>query len=159
MRRRHLLEIIPPVVAVLALASGAWAYLKTTGSGSGSGGVNITVQPVTIAAASGNSQALLPTGAASGDVKATISNPNSSPVHIASLSLDTSQGSGGFSANAAGCALSFATQSNGAAGWTIPASGRAGNPLTIDLTASLTMGTNAANACQNQAFTVYLKTP
>jgi hypothetical protein len=146
-------------ILALALAGSASAYLKATGSGTGGGGVSVTLQPVTVTAASPNSQLLLPTGVPSGDLKATITNPNSSPVHIASLSLDTSQGSSGFSANAAGCALSFATQSNGGAGWTIPASGRAGNPLTIDLTASLTMGTNAANGCQSQTFTVYLKTP
>jgi hypothetical protein len=159
MRKRRLLEIIPPVVAVLALASSAWAYLKTTGSGSGSGGTNITVAPVTIAAASGNSQALLPTGAASGDVKASITNPNSFSVHIGSLSLDTSQGSSGFSANAAGCALSFTTQTNGGNGWTIPTSGKSGNPLSIDLTSSVTMGTSAASSCQGRIFTVYLRTP
>jgi hypothetical protein len=159
MGKRHVRKLIVPIVCVLALPSGAWAYLTATGSGSGSGGVNVTVQPVQVAAASPSSQSLLPTGVASGDVKATIANPNSSPVHIGSLSLDTSQGSSGFSANAVGCALSFTTQSNGGNGWTIPASGQPGNPLPIDLTSSLTMGTSAANSCQNQTFTVYLKAP
>jgi len=157
--KRRLRKLIVPVVFVLALASGASAFLTATGSGSGSGGVNVTVQPVQIAAASPNSQSLLPTGVASGDVKATIANPNGFPVHIASLSLDTGQGSSGFSANAVSCALSFATQSNGGNGWTIPASGQAGNPLTVELTSSLTMGTGAANSCQSQTFTVYVKTP
>jgi hypothetical protein len=156
-------RLIAPIAAMLTLALGlalgASAYLTATGSGSGGGGVNVTVQPVQVAAASPNTQSLLPTGVASGDVKATIANPNSFPVHIASLSLDTGQGSSGFSANAVSCALSFATQSNGGNGWTIPASGQSGNPLTIDLTSSLTMGTSAANSCQGVTFTVYLKTP
>jgi hypothetical protein len=153
------MKLIVAVVFVLALAGSASGYLTASGSGAGGGSVNVTAQPVQIAAASGNTQSLLPTGVASGDVKATIANPNSFPVHVGSLSLDTSQGSSGFSANAAGCALSFTAQSNGGKGWTIPASGQAGNPLTIDLASSLTMGTGAANSCQGLTFTVYLKNP
>ena len=148
-------------VALLSalVAASAWGYLTATASGSGSGGVSVTLQPVTIAAATGNTQALLPDGVANGDLKATISNPNASPVHISSLSLDTSQGSSGFSANGASCALGFTTQTNGGSGWTIPASGKSGNPLTIELQSSVTMGTTAANGCQAQTFTVYLKNP
>lgn len=155
MRRRRLTQLVLLLVALLALAAGAGAYLASTGSGSGTGGANVSLAPVTIAAASGDSQALLPTGTPSGDVKATITNPNSSSVHIGSLSLDASQGVGGFSANAASCALSFARQTNGAGGWTIPAAGQ----ITVDLTNSLTMATSAANSCQNQTFSVYLTTP
>jgi hypothetical protein len=159
MGKHRVRKLVLTIGAVLALPSGAFAYLTATGSGSGSGGVSVTVQPVQVTAASPNSQSLLPTGVASGDVKATIANPNSSPVHIGSLSLDTGQGSSGFSVNAVSCALSFTTQDNGGNGWTIPASGQAGNPLTIDLTSSLTMGTSAANSCQGLTFTVYLTTP
>ena len=90
---------------------------------------------------------------ATGDLRATITNPNPSRVRIGQLQLDTSQGTGGFSANAANCALSFASQNNGGNGWTIAGSGT----LTIDLQSSLTMGTSAASSCQNQTFTVYLK--
>jgi hypothetical protein len=140
-------------LVALVLASGAYAYLTSTGSGSAEGTVNVSLQPVSIAATTGNAQSLLPTGTATGDLRATITNPNSSRVHISQLVLDTSQGMGGFSANAANCALSFAPQSNGGSGWTIAAAGT----LTIDLQSSLTMGTSAPNSCQNQTFTVYLK--
>jgi hypothetical protein len=75
-------------------------------------------------------------------------------VHINSLAIDTSQGSSGFSANAASCALSFATQTNGGNGWTIAPNS---STLAIDLTSSVTMGTSAASGCQGQTFTVYLK--
>lgn len=157
--RGRLTRLLLTAGLVLAVAGSASAYLDAAGSGAGAGTVSASVQPVEVNAASPNSEALLPTGMASGDVKATIANPNSSPVHISSLSLDTSQGSSGFSTNAGSCALSFTTQTNGGEGWTIPASGQPGDPLTIDLEGSLTMGTSAANACQSQTFTVYLKTP
>ena len=57
----------------------------------------------------------------------------------------------------AGCgvaALSFTTQTNGGAGWTVPGSGR---PSSITLTNALSMATGAANACQGATFTVYLQ--
>jgi hypothetical protein len=100
-----------------------------------------------------DSQSLLPTGAATGDVAITLVNSNSARVHITSLALDTSQGSAGFSANAASCALSFVAQTNGGSGWTVPANGT----LAVDLTSSVTMGTSAPGSCQGQSFTVYLK--
>ena len=153
MNRRRLRTIGLSALVTLVVAAGAWAYLASTGSGSGSGTVSTTIQPVSIAATSGNTQSLVPTGTATGDVRATITNPNSSSVHISQLLLDTSQGTAGFSANAANCALSFGSQTNGGSGWTIAAS----STLTIDLQSSLTMGTSAANSCQNQTFTVYLK--
>lgn len=155
MSRRRLFTFLLPIAATLALAGGAWAYFNSTGSGSGSGTVSTTTQPVTIAAATGNTQFLLPTGAPTGDVDATITNPNSSSVHIGSLSLDTTQGTNGFSSNASSCALTFTTQTNGGSGWTIPASGQ----LTVDMTSALTMGTSAASSCQGQTFSAYLKTP
>jgi hypothetical protein len=152
--KRRVRLLLSPVIALLVLVAGASAYLHASGSGSGAGSASVSLQPVSIVAAA-TSQSLLPTGTAIGDVAATISNPNASGVHISSLSLDTTQGTGGFSANAASCALTFAVQANGGAGWTVAANGQ----RTIDLTSSLTMGTAAANACQGQTFTVYLKTP
>lgn len=146
---------IASLVAVLAalLATGAWAYLTASASGAGSGGVSATLAAVTVSSSTGT-QTMLPTGNATGDVDVTLHNGNSSPVHISSLSLDTAQGTSGFSSNAAGCALSFTTQTNGGAGWTIPASS---STAAIDLTNSVTMGTSAASSCQGQTFTVYLK--
>jgi hypothetical protein len=78
-------------------------------------------------------------------------------VHITTLTLDSTQGTGGFSVDAAhsGCtlsALSFATQTNGGSGWNVPGTGN----LAITLPAAVTMATSAANACQGATFTVYL---
>jgi hypothetical protein len=74
------------------------------------------------------------------------------------LALDTTQGTSGFAADAAhaACALaalSFATQSNGGAGWTVPG----GSVVALTLPNAISMSTNAANACQGATFTVYLR--
>ena len=58
----------------------------------------------------------------------TVTNPNPGQIRVGSLALDTSQGTGGFAVDGghSGCGLatlSFATQTNGGAGWTVPGSG------------------------------------
>ena len=73
--------------------------------------------------------ALYPGGQA--NVVLTITNSNTAPVRIGSLSSDTARGTGGFAADAghAGCVLStltFTTQTNGTTGWTVPGQGRLG---------------------------------
>ena len=88
----------------------------------------------------------------------TVTNPNPSAVQVGSLSLDTTQGTAGFAVDGAHAAcgvvtLSFTTQTNGGAGWTIPANGSS----VLSLANSLSMSTDAANACQGASFTVYLK--
>lgn len=140
------------VVALLAATSVAGAYLSSSGSGSATASTSLALSNVSVTGGAA-SQSLLPTGTPTGDVNVTLTNLNSSPVHIDSLVLDTSQGTSGFSASASACALSFASQSNGGSGWTIPANGS----QTVDLTNSVTMGTGAASSCQGQSFTVYLK--
>ena len=74
--------------------------------------------------------------------------------------LDITQGASGFGVDAAHAAascgtgsLSFTTQTNAGAGWTIPAHGS----LPITLANALSMNINAVNACQGASFTVYLK--
>jgi hypothetical protein len=81
-------------------------------------------------------------------------NSNAFAVHIGTLALLTTQGAGGFTVanGATSCALSFASQTNGGAGWTVPASGS----LSITLSGALGMGLSADNSCQNQAVSVYL---
>jgi hypothetical protein len=149
-----MLPLLLAAAIVLVLAAGAVAYLKTSGSGTGtSGGANGSASPVTISATTGNTSSLLPTGSASGDVMASVSNPNNFSVHIAQLSSDTGAGSSGFSANAANCILTFTAQTNGGSGWTIPAT----SSTTLDLRSSIAMGTTAASSCQGQTFTAYLK--
>jgi hypothetical protein len=96
------------------------------------------------------------------NVVLTVSNPNPYSVRIGSLALDTGQGTGGFAVDAghAGCAVStltFTTQTNGGAGWTV--TGRLGavdGTLSVNLPNALAMGSGAANACQGASYTVYL---
>lgn len=146
MRRRALATAA--LFAVMAAA--ALGYWTASGAGSGSAG-SATIDPVTIAAASAT-QSLLPTGTATGDVAATLANPNPFDVHIPQLALDTTQGDAGFDDGGL-CALSYATQDNGGAGWTIPA----GATIAVTLANSVTMGTGAADSCQGRTFNVYLR--
>ena len=98
-----------------------------------------------------------------GDVTVSISNPNPIPVFIPSLTLDTSQGTNGFAADAghAACVLSILTytaQSNSGLGWTVPKKVSATNGvLNLDLTGAISMSTGAVAACQSATFIVYLK--
>jgi hypothetical protein len=109
----------------------------------------VTLSPATPTAA------LVPGGSAS--VVLTVTNPNVSSIRVGSLALDTGQGTGGFAVDGghSGCVLttlSFATQTNAGAGWTVAGSGN----LSVTLTNALSMTATAANACQGASFTVYL---
>jgi hypothetical protein len=142
-------------VATQGPASALW-HAVGLGSGSAATGtvVAVTLSPGT------PTNALSPGGRAGIVLK--VSNPNPSAVAIGSLVLDTSQGAGGFAVDAghAGCALSalsFATQTNGGAGWTVsPRVGTVNGVLPITLTNALTMTVGAADACQGGSFTIYL---
>lgn len=149
---RVLVKLIASVLVLLAVAGGATAYLSSTGSGSATGSTSIMLGNVTVTGGLA-SQSLLPTGTPTGDLNVTLTNGNATRVHINSLVLDTSQGTNGFSSSGATCGLSFASQSNGGSGWTIPANGS----VSVDLSNSVTMGTSAPSSCQGQSFTVYLK--
>ena len=148
-------RVIPLVViAVLVLVAGsATAYWSASGGGSGSASTGtpsaVTLSPATPTAA------LFPGGQAS--VVLTITNPNAASIRVGSLALDTSQGTGGFAVDGghSGCGLgtlSFTTQTNAGAGWTVAGSGN----LSVTLTNALSMSAAAANACQGASFTVYL---
>ena len=147
---RRLARITTVVAATFALVGSAYGYWSASGAGATSVATCSSIAALQLAPAS-VSQRLLPTGSATGEVSATVTNPNSFAVHIAQLSLDTTSGTAGFSANAAGCALSFATQSNGGSGWSF-----APGNTSLSLPSAITMGTGAASACQGQTFTVYL---
>jgi hypothetical protein len=156
-RRRGILAI-GVVVALVALGGTADAIWNGSGAGSGSGST-ATVAPVTLSPGSPGGE-LYPGGSA--DVVLTVHNPNSAQVHIGSLSLDTTRGSGGYGVDAlhSACSVStlgFSASSNGGAGWTVPShdSGAAG-VLTIALPDALSMDEGAANACQGATATVYL---
>jgi hypothetical protein len=155
MRKHKRTAVVLVATALLvAVAGAAFAYWTTSGGGSAAattgGTAALTLSPATPTAE------LYPGGQAA--VVTTVANPNAAIVRIGSLALDPSQGTGGFAVDAAhsGCAVStlgFTTQTNGGAGWTVPAHGS----LPLTLTGAVSMSASAANACQGATFTVYLK--
>jgi hypothetical protein len=155
--RRMLLASLLGILA-LAVGGAAYAYWSGSGSGAGSGATGTTVA-VTLSPGTPTAT-LYPGGQA--NVVLTVSNPNTSQVRIGSLALDTGQGTLGFAVDAghSGCAvstLSFTTNTNGGAGWTVPAKvGAVDGTLSVTLTNALAMGVSAANACQGASSTVYL---
>lgn len=146
------------VVLFLAGGGTAAAMWSDSGGGAGTAGTGATV-PVTLSPGSPTAN-LFPGGRS--DVLLTVTNPNTSPVRLGSLVLDTVQGTGGFAVDAAhsGCsvaALGYTAQSNAGAGWTVPAkAGSVEGSLTVRLVNALSMGVDAANACQGARITVYL---
>ena len=157
MNRKTLLAVLAAAATALTLSSGAIAYYSSAGHGSGSASV-ASPDPLSIAAGAPTTNLLYPGG--SGEVDATVSNPNPFPLRINSLVL----GSGGIGVDSAhsGCdtsALHFTSQSNGGAGWDVPAHvGTTDGSLDLQLTGSISMDTSAANACQGAIFTISLAT-
>jgi len=147
------------VVAALLVGGGsAFAYFGSTGRGTGVATVGHP-EPITIAAgtAPSGSEQLFPGG--SGSVTVQITNPNPFLVRVNALVLDTSRGSNGFS-GPGGCdlsVLSYTTQTNGGLGWDVPKHTTSDGVLDLDLAGAVSMSTGAANACQGDSFTVFLK--
>ncbi len=151
-RKASLVTVL--ILAALATAGVASAYWAGSGNGAGSANTG-TTQAVTLSPGTPTAQ-LYPGGQAA--VALSIANPNPGSVRIGSLSLDTSLGTGGFAVDGAHSAcgvasLTFAPQTNGGAGWTVPGAGS----LPVTLAGALSMNGNAANACQGATFTVYLQ--
>jgi hypothetical protein len=148
------------VAAALAvgLAAGALAFWSATGSGTATATLD---NPLELTLGPGVSSDPIAPGDAAG-VAVVAVNPNPYTARLQSLSLDTGRGTGGFAADAShsGCglgALSFATQTNGGAGWAVPPKvGSTNGTLLIELPDALAMSSTAANACQGTSFTVYL---
>ena len=152
--------LLAALLVILAVTAGGAAFAYWTGSGSGAGSASAgTTVAVTLSPGS-PAASLYPGGTA--NVVLSVSNPNTSPVYLGSLALDAAQGTLGFAFDAghSGCAtttLSFTTQTNGGAGWTVPAKfGAFNGTLAVTLTNALAMGVGAANACQGASSTVYL---
>jgi hypothetical protein len=156
--RRRVLVVAVVATMFAVIATGALAFFTSHGSRSASGAAG-TAQAVTLSAGTPTQQ-LYPGGQS--DVALTISNPNPFRVHIGSLSLNTTSGTGGFAVDAThtGCGLStlsFTIQTNSGAGWFVPPKvGSTNGTLSVDLPSAVAMTTNAANACQGAIFTVYL---
>jgi hypothetical protein len=145
--------VVAGTVLSLLVAGAALAYWRGGGTGSASAATGTTAS-LTLSPGTPTAQ-LYPGGQAG--VVLTVTNPSAATVRFGSFVLDTSQGSNGFGVDGAhaGCglaALSFTTQTNGGAGWTVPGSSSIG----VTLSSALSMSSTAASACQNASFTVYL---
>jgi hypothetical protein len=149
--------VVAAAAAALTLSSGAVAYYSSAGHGSSSASV-ASPDPLSIAARTPTASLLYPGGSA--EVDATVSNPNPFAVRINLLVL----GSGGIGVDSAhsGCdtsALHFTSQSNGSAGWEVPAKvGATDGSLDLELDGAISMDLSAANACQGASFTISLAT-
>jgi len=157
MRRRRVLIRIPLVVAGVVLfagtATGRWTATGSVGAGTAAVGNTV---PVTISSAT-TTTLLYPTGVPSGDVSLRLTNPNAVSVRVPRLALDVSRGTAGFAVDSGhtGCSLSsvaYVTQTNGGAGWTVPAGGSLG----LDLVNAVSLAGSAPSACQGASLTVYL---
>jgi hypothetical protein len=141
----------------LTVVGGAVAYYSAAGSGSGAASVT-TPAALTIDARTPTANLLYP--GATGEVDATISNPNPFSVRVNSLVL----GGGGIAVDAdhSGCdssALHYTSQTNGGAGWDVPArAGATDGTLSVELVGAIGMDVAAVDACQGAAFTVSLAT-
>lgn len=160
-RRSRTARRIALLAAVVLLAGVGAAAGYWTGGGTGSGKAQVASQQMVVLSA-GTPSAQLSPGHAT-DVAVVASNPNPFPVRIASLVIDTEGGSEGFQADAghSTCdlsSLSFTSQDNGGAGWSVPArSESTDGTLAITLPGSLAMAAAASNSCQGALFAVYLK--
>ena len=147
------------VVLGLIVGSGlALASWNASGVGAGSAATGVS-ESLTLAPGT-PAVALYPGGRA--EVILTMSNPNTSAVTVANLALDPTQGNAGFAVDAAHAAcgttsLSYTTQTNAGAGWTVPArTGAVNGDLSVSLADALSMSVGAPNSCQGAQFTVYL---
>jgi hypothetical protein len=147
-RRRRPAFAAAALLGALLAAPAAYASW-TNGAGTGTA-ATASPQPVKIAPGTAGSRALYPTGQPIGDVAVAITNPNAFRVRVAALVLDTAAGSGGFSANAAGCGLAFSPATDG---WDIPA----GATVQLDLQGSIAMAPSAPPTCQGLAVQVHLR--
>ncbi len=144
------------LAAAVALLGAAVAAAFWTGGGSGGGTASAPLVG-SVSLTPGTATGSLYPGR-SGDVAVSIANGNSYQAFVGSLTLDTARGTNGFSVDSghSGCdvaALSYAVQSNGGAGWFVPA----GSTLDLDLANAVGLATSAVTQCQGATFTVYLQ--
>jgi hypothetical protein len=154
MNRKRLVRTVA-AAAVSLLVAGAVAYAAWTVTGSGTGTAAAT-SAVPLTLSGGTPSGVLYPGATA-DVDTSVTNTNPFPVHIASVAIDTSQGTNGFGVDAghSGCnvsSLSFSTATNGGLGWDVAAN----SSIDLDAANAIAMGVGANDLCQGATFTVYL---
>jgi len=128
------------------------AYAVWTGAASGSAQAAASApQPIVVSAGAAAARPAYPTGTPTGSISVSLRNPNPYRVHVARLVLDPTAGWGGFSANAAGCGLTFTPPAGG--GWDVPANGT----TELELDGTLTMAASAPGSCARLALDVHLE--
>jgi hypothetical protein len=141
--------VVIAALAIAATAIGVAVAAWTTG-GSGSGAAQAGSAAALTLSAGTPSSNLYPNGSA--DVAATIANTNPYKVLVSSIAL----GAVGVDAGPSSCNTSSVTvtspQTNGAAGWTVPASGN----LTVHMATAISMDNTANDSCQGATFSVAL---
>ena len=153
-------RVLGVALVLAAVLGGGIALAYWTASGAGSGAATTGVAARLVLSPGRPAPTLFPGGR--GDVALVVSNPGPATATFATLTLDTTKGTGGFAVDAGhpGCglgALGFDTQTNAGAGWTVP--GRAAGVdgvLAVTLPDAVTMALDATNACQGAQFSVYL---
>jgi hypothetical protein len=138
----------------LVLGVGAAAFWRTAGEGGRSTvsdvATIVTLTPGTV------TSTLRPGGAS--DISVVLANADAASARVPALTLDTRQGTAGFTVDDAhrACTASsfaFSTQTGGGTGWTVPAS----SSRTVTMPGALSMATSAPNACQGVLVTVHLR--
>lgn len=137
--------------ALLAAAPAAYAVWTAAAAGSATATTSAP-QPLVVAAGTAPARPAFPTGTPTGSISVRLQNPNPYRVHVGSLVLDAAAGAGGFSANAAGCGLTFTPPAHG--GWDVPANGS----VDLELADALTLPTSAHASCARLAVDVHLET-
>lgn len=153
------LALLLAIAVLAALAAGAFAYW----SGSGSTAATIVVpNPQDVTFSLGVPTAELYPGHDAG-VAIVVHNSNSYFVRVAALDLDlTEVGIAPFAVDAAhsDCdvsTLSFTTQDNSGAGWSIPPRVASTDGVrTLDMSSAIQMTADADDACQGASFTARL---
>jgi hypothetical protein len=142
LRPRKKIFVAGTAVAGLLASGVAWAAWTADGTGTGSAGAT-TAEALTTSVATASAD-LYPGG--TGDVKVTINNSNDYAVNVTSIS----NGTGGITADKAGCTVTGVTFSGKTGTWNVAAN--SSSTVTLAGTASMTNASD--NACQGAVFTI-----
>jgi hypothetical protein len=153
-RRRRSSIVLGLVFALLLGTGGGAAYGAFTASGSGSGSATVgSMLTVTVATAGSPSSPLLPDGA--GDVVFSVTNPNSFPVALVTVTLEN----GGTITPDGSHAACTTTDSQPVVSLSVPSGDLpvavlAHSTQTVDLAAAATMAGAATSDCQGATFNI-----
>jgi hypothetical protein len=142
LRPRKKLFVAGTAVAGLLASGVAWA--AWTADGTGTGQAKATVAEALTASPATASAHLYPGG--TGEVKLTISNSNDYDVNVTSIA----NGTGGITADKAGCTVTGVTFADQTGNWLVEAN----DTLEVTLANAASMSNASDNACQGAVFTI-----